>query len=524
MVACLGVYTGINIAEQKQHLLDLVHQNALGTTDLIKNSIHYSMLINRKDDISQIFNNFGSLKQFEAIRIYDKKGRIIYSTREGEIDGHVSIGSEACQVCHRQEEPKKALESEDRLRITKTDEGNRVLALINPIENEPACSGQDCHVSPDKRAILGVLDVQMSLEEVYVDIGHNQKSAAVGAGILVLVVLAVVAFLIWSQIRLPVRSLTEGTKAIAAGDLDYIIPIRRMDELGQLASSFNMMVSELKKARSEITKWSDTLQEKVDEKTEELQKIQSHLVHVEKMASLGKLAATVAHELNNPLAGILTYAKLTRKRISEGKLTPEGAADIAEDMTMVAQEAMRCGNIVRNLLLFSKREVRQYGLHDIGHIVNHCLRLVEHHLELNEIELETEFPEKELLTVCDRDQLRQAILALLMNAIEAMTDGGVLSVAAVHLNEEIEITLKDTGCGIVAERLPHIFEPFYSSKSEGTGVGLGLSVAYGIIEAHKGDIGVDSTPGVGSTFTVRIPRRLEEGKKDDRSSIGEPLT
>lgn len=509
MVACLGIYTAVNITEQKKDLLDLVHQNALSTTDLIKNSIHYSMLINRKEDINRIFRNFANQHEFEAIRIYDKEGRIIFTTDEKEIGKSVTIDFEACQVCHGQATPRKALASEDRLRIVTDSAGREALALINPIENEESCAKTGCHVSPKDRAILGVLDVQMSLDDVYANLARNQKNAGVGSAVLVIVVLLVVAVLIWSQIRGPVRKLTEATKAIAVGDLDHHIDIKRMDEIGQLAKSFNQMVDELKEARNEITDWSNTLQEKVEQKTDELKKIQAHLLHVEKMASLGKLSATVAHELNNPLAGILNYARLTGKRLSDGKLDPTTAGKMTKDMDTIAQEAIRCGNIVKNLLLFSKREVKKHDLHNIADIVEHCLHLIQHHLELKHIELKTNFPDDDLVTVCDIEQLRQAILALMINAIEAMPDGGTLS-ATIEADEQwIKVKLSDTGCGIEKDQLAKIFEPFYSSKTDGTGVGLGLSVAYGIIEAHRGKIWVDSEVGKGSTFTVQIPRLNE---------------
>lgn len=509
MVACLGIYTAVNITEQKKDLLDLVHQNALSTTDLIKNSIHYSMLINRKEDINRIFRNFANQHEFEAIRIYDKEGRIIFTTDEKEIGKSVTIDFEACQVCHGQATPRKAIASEDRLRIVTDTSGQEALALVNPIENEASCAKTGCHVSPSERAVLGVLDVQMSLEDVNANLARNQKNAALGASILVVVVLLVVAVLIWSQIRGPVRKLTEATKAIAVGDLDHHIRIKRMDEIGQLAKSFNQMVDELKEARNEITDWSNTLQEKVEQKTDELKKIQAHLLHVEKMASLGKLSATVAHELNNPLAGILNYARLTGKRITDGKLDKDSAGRMIKDMDTVAQEAIRCGNIVKNLLLFSRREVKKRDLHNVADCIEHCLHLIQHHLELKHIELKKSFPEDDLVTVCDIEQLRQAILALMINAIEAMPEGGTLS-ASVEADEKwIKIKLSDTGCGIEKDQLAKIFEPFYSSKTDGTGVGLGLSVAYGIIEAHRGKIWVESEIGKGSTFTVQIPRLNE---------------
>ncbi|MFC1475217.1 sensor histidine kinase [Candidatus Zixiibacteriota bacterium] len=479
------------------------------------------MLINRKEDINQIFKNFESLKEFEAIRIYDKKGTIIFTTIPEEKGLKTTINSEACQVCHShsQTEPLKALMTKQRQRITITPDNKTVLGLINPIENEESCVRADCHVSPEKQAILGVLDVQMSLDIVYLALDRSQRNTIIASGFLIFIVLAAVGFLIYKQIRVPIKKLTNGTIAIANGNLDYSIPVKRKDEIGELAGSFNKMVNELKKARVELTNWSDTLQEKVKKKTKELQQIQNHLLYVEKMASLGKLAATVAHELNNPLGGILTYTRLTRRRLDNRELTEELINSIKSDLKIVDDETIRCGNIVKNLLLFSKLDVGTFTFCDIIKIINQCQQLIQHHLELNNINLITEFQDKSIYTLCDKNQLQQALLAITINAIEAMNDGGTLKISANLSSSMISINIKDDGCGIAPEIVPYIFEPFYTQKKTGKGVGLGLSIAYGIIEAHKGKIEVDSTVGVGSDFIITIPKRSEKDIKEAETQI-----
>ena len=512
MVIVLGGYVVINVTNQENDQQQLVRLSALRTVDLIKNSIHYSMLINRKEDIDQIFKNYEPLSEFEAIRIYDKTGRIIFTTRPEEKGGQVSIESDPCQVCHASLQPRKALESSDRYRITTSPTGEQALALINPIENEAACARSDCHVSPDERAILGVLDVQMSLALISENIARNQQQTVVASAILIVIVLSTVGLLIWHLVLTPIRALSAGTKAIAAGDLEYSIPNKRSDELGELAGSFNQMVRQLRKAHNEITTWSNTLQDRVEKKTRELQQIQTHLVHVEKMASLGKLAATVAHELNTPLAGILNYSRLTDRRLSKGQLPPETITSMREDMTMISDEAIRCGNIVKNLLLFSKREMEEFTEQDMEKIIRHCVMLIQHHLELHKIELVKQIPETPITSTCDGARLQQALLALLVNAVEAMSGagGGTLTISLYTEQDDVCIAVKDTGCGIPEDKINHIFEPFYSGKKEGYGVGLGLSVAYGIIQSHKGRLDVSSEEGKGTTFVVRIPHLTSE--------------
>lgn len=484
----LATFTYINVKSEANDLLEQVQLAALRTTDLIKESTHYSMLINRKEDIHQIFKNFSQMPGFEVIRIYDKKGEVIFTTRPEEASTKVSITSEACQVCHRFPEPLKALATEQRHRIIKASNRHRVLALINPIENEIACYGSGCHLHPDEKFILGVLDVQMSLATVDADIARSRRQTVLASVILVLSVLSVTGFLIYTLIRAPVRKLTEGTKAIAQGNLDYTIPLHRKDEIGELANSFNTMTQELKKAR------------------EDLDRIQTHMIQMEKMASLGKLSATVAHELNNPLSGILTYSKLVQKKLNSGNLTKERLLSIQEDLSIVTEETMRCGNVVKNLLLFSKREIEEFAVIDLHEILDRCTQLVEHHLDLNNIQLVKSYQSRNSECVCDKNRIQQAFLAILMNAVEAMPEGGTLTIRTKDSTDKktVLIEIQDTGIGIPSEDIPRIFEPFFTTKKEGKGVGLGLSVVYGILEAHRGEVDVKSEVGEGSTFIVEL--------------------
>ncbi|MGB8657070.1 MAG: ATP-binding protein [Candidatus Zixiibacteriota bacterium] len=515
----LATFTLVNVRSQTKDLLELVQFSALRTTDLIKESTHYSMLINRKEDVHQIFKNFSRMPGFEAIRIYDKQGNIIFTTRPEERLSKVPITSEACQVCHRYREPLKALATKERHRIITAPDGHRILALINPIENENACYGSGCHPPPNEKFILGVLDVQMSLATVDADIAHSRRQTVLASLVVVFSVLLVVGILIYTLIRAPVRKLTEGTRAIASGNLDYTIPLQRQDEIGDLAHSFNTMTAELKKAHQEITQWSETLQQRILEKTQELEQIQSHLIQMEKMASLGKLSATVAHELNNPLGGILTYAKLLQKRLTSPNLTAEQLSAVQGDLAIIAEETTRCGNIVKNLLLFSRRQMGEFVVCDLHEILDRCVQLVDHHLQLNNVKLVKLYQDGKAEATLDKDQIQQAFLAIMVNAVESMPSGGTLTIrtSTDPGKRRIRIEIQDTGSGISRQDLPHIFEPFYTTKKEGKGVGLGLSVSYGIIERHEGKIDVRSAVGQGTTFIIELPQQLLAEKRKEFS-------
>jgi two-component system NtrC family sensor kinase len=322
------------------------------------------------------------------------------------------------------------------------------------------------------------------------------------------------------MVSVPVQRLFKGTEEVMCGNLDHAIAVETRDEIGALTNSFNIMTSKLKQSQEELRQLNQTLEERVRIKTDELRRAQANLVQVEKMVSLGTLAATVAHELNNPLEGILTFAKLLRKRLQRPTLSLEEKQEMASELTMIADESSRCGSIVRNLLLFSRRKVGEFMEHDLADLVRQSLKLMDHHFKMHDIKLVTEFAPGLPAVRCDAEQILQALLALEINAVEAMPREGILRLGLESSPEsDVVITIGDTGMGIRDEDLPHIFEPFFTTKKEGKGTGLGLAVVYGIIERHGGAIRVDSIVDRGTTFTIVLPVRLPVSNESQSQTV-----
>jgi PAS domain S-box-containing protein len=240
---------------------------------------------------------------------------------------------------------------------------------------------------------------------------------------------------------------------------------------------------------------------------QELKEAQEQVIAQEKLASLGKLSATIAHEINNPLAAVLTYNRLMIKQNRNGRLTPERKDDIARYLDIMASETARCGEIVKNLLAFSRQSKINIENRNIKEIVDRTLALLSHDLEMKGVQVVKHMSSHLPQVQCDFKQIQQALLNVIGNASEAMTEGGVLTLAAKHSAEgrNMEIKISDTGCGIPKSHLKSIFEPFFTTKEEGKGVGLGLSVVYGIVTRHRGIIEVESDPGEGTIFTIRLP-------------------
>jgi two-component system NtrC family sensor kinase len=480
------------------------------------------MLLNRKEDVHHIINTIAEAPGVIGIRIYDKEGVIIFSADDSEIGHKVDLEAEACVICHDAAEPLQSVPADSRVRVY-GPEGARVLGLISPIENEPECSSAECHAHPSDRTVLGVLDVMVSMASADAQMATARRQAGAAALLVAALIGAVSAFFINRMVRRPVKRLIEGTERVAHGDLATRIELRAHNEIGRLAEAFNRMTSDLDEARREITGWSHTLERKVLEKTQELNRTQRQIVHMEKMASLGKLAATVAHELNNPLAGILNYSKLVSRTL-EDEVTPEVREEVLRYLKLVQSESGRCGNIVRNLLLFAKQSGGEFALHHVCQIVERALMLVRHHLEMAGVRLETHIPGDDAPLACDADQLQQALVALFVNAVEAMGEGGLLTVTVESFDDRVELAVSDTGPGIPPEVLHDIFEPFFSTKDSGNGVGLGLSVVYGIVQRHQGTIRVDSEVGRGTTFRIRLPRRVVGDDASESTGPGTETT
>jgi two-component system NtrC family sensor kinase len=311
---------------------------------------------------------------------------------------------------------------------------------------------------------------------------------------------------IYRLVHLPVRRLKDGTRELADGNLGYQLEFTSGDEAGELATSFNRMSLQLRAANEEIVSWAKTLEDRVEEKTRELKRAHAHVLQVEKMATIGKMAAVVAHEINNPLAGILTYAKLLKRWVERGDVITPKKDEAEQCLDLIASESRRCGDLVKNLLTFSRISQMNIQSSDLNAIVGRVVRLLAHQLKMNAVELHEDLAQGLPALQCDPGQIEQVLLALMINAIDAMPRGGNLWVQTRAQDEaELCFEVRDDGSGMPPEILERIFEPFLTTKESGKGVGLGLAVSHNIIQRHHGSIDVQSEVGKGTTFIVSLP-------------------
>ena len=524
-VICIGVFTYFNLKAQEEQFIRQVLQGAGQMTDTLRRATRYDMLLNHRDALYNIIETVGKQEGIERVRIFNKEGKITFSSDKKEINTLVDKQAEACYVCHTMEKPLERVSTHETSRIFMAKEGYRVLGMIAPVYNEPDCYTAPCHAHKQGQTVLGVLDITFSLAPVDRWIIQNRNEMLILTAIAILGISTFLGLFVQRFVNKPVNQLLKGTLKVAEGDLDFSIPMNSSDEIGILARSFNQMTGRLKEAHTEIQNWVHTLEtrvtertnelqewnkeleKKVLERTQELQNACSQIVAIEKMASLGKISAMVAHELNNPMSGILSYSKYCEKIVKEGLIHGDPTGDLSECLEMISREAERCGNIVNNLLVFSKKSYGEFTQAKVNQIVERSLRVIDHSLKVHEIVLEKQFAEGEDLIWCDPSGLEQMFIALIINAIEAMGKGGKIRIQTdCSRDPDITIQISDTGKGIPAEVLPRIFEPFFSSKDSTVSAGLGLSVVYGIVQSHSGNITVKSKVGEGTTFTILLPR------------------
>jgi len=504
LVIIFGLLGYFSIQDQRKHLEDAALVSAEQQSEVLRRSASRYMLNNDRIGLYEMMLNMADQPGMVRVRIMNPQGEISYSTSPAEVGTMVDKTAEACYACHEKSKPLARLNRSDRFRVYKAD-GARVLGIITPIENEPACSNAACHAHPTGQRILGVLDTNLSLARVDKGLAHESREMLGYTGVALIAIVFLSGLFVWIVVHNPLRELETGTERIASGSLGYQIPVRAQDEVGQLAQSFNDMSSRLQVAQGEITAWAHTLEDRVEEKTRALKQAHQHMLHVEKMATIGKMAAVVAHEINNPLSGILTYSRLIKRWIDKVVEPSPKQEEMKGSLDLIASESKRCGELVHNLLSFSRVSPMNLAWCDLNQVIDRCTRLVQHKLDLGNIQLNLDLAADLPPIHCDPAQIEQVVLAMVINAIDAMPQEGNLWITSrLTAAGATELIIRDDGSGIPAEHLAHIFEPFYTTKELG-GSGLGLAISESIVERHGGTIEVNSIVGQGTTFKILLP-------------------
>ena len=521
--AAMILFTGLVAWFLHNEILGKVSDHVIQLSQVVAKSTRFAMLQNQPFYVDQVIHDVASQENIDRIRILSKEGKIIHSTFPDEVGRTVDRNAEGCSRCHQSERPLEQVPRSERTWTFKGADGRSLLGSMEVVRNEPSCYNAACHQHSQDKPVLGVLDIVYSLDETDRELRASTLGiAGFSLGFIVIASLSV-GFFVHRLVYLPLRDLEGGAQRLSAGNLDQPIPVRSNDEFGRLAASFNAMTDALRNSRAELRDWAYTLEQKVERRTQELRRAQAETVRGEKLASVGLLASGVAHELNNPLTGILTFSHLLRQKM------PDGSAD-AEDMDLVIRETKRCAAIIKRLLDFAREKQPEKKFTDLNQVIEDTVRLVERPAHLRDIEITADLDRTLPPIWIDADQIKQVVMNMLVNAQHAVEEKGSIAIRtrrsaqpwapldAVEPIPMVVISIVDTGCGIPEENLRRIFDPFFTSKDVGKGTGLGLSVSHGIVEAHGGFIEVESKVGEGSTFRVFLPLTRPSAGPENKAS------
>jgi two-component system NtrC family sensor kinase len=362
------------------------------------------MLLNQRDRIDKTIISIGSQTEIRNVRILNKQGEIIYSSHKEDVGKMVDKRAESCYACHEANRPLERLPINKRTRIYRIDpDSSRILGIISPIYNARSCWEAECHAHSKDKTILGVLDVTTTLADVDHEIKRGEIEIVIFALAAIIALSFIIGFLVRRWIDKPVNELLKATDQVGVGNLNYTIKDKGNDELGKLAGSFNVMTQKLSEARMQ-------------------------LFQSDKLASLGRLAAGVAHEINNPLTGVLTYSSFLLKRTQDN---PE----LQEDLKVIVRETKRSREIVKSLLDFARQSVPKKNNVNINEVIEQAVSVVENQLTINHVKLERKLDQNLPQVIADANQIQQVFINLLVNANDAIgKGGGIITVSASSLS------------------------------------------------------------------------------------------
>ncbi|HEY4755340.1 MAG TPA: ATP-binding protein [Ignavibacteriaceae bacterium] len=400
----IGVFAYFNIKSQSNSLISEVerHANQLGET--VISSTRFDMMLNQRDRIQQTINSIGTQPQIRDVRIINKVGESIYSSNANNINKMVDKRAESCYACHAEDKPLEQISITERTRIFRVHpDCNRVIGIITPIYTEKSCWQADCHAHPKNQKVLGVLDVSISLAEVDKAIVIREWEIVIFAIVAIIAVGLLIAFFVRRWVSNPVNDLLNATQQVSQGNLNYAVKDLSNDEIGKLGESFNKMTKKLSEARMQ-------------------------LFQSDKMASLGRLAAGVAHEINNPLTGVLTYSSFLLKRTKDN---PE----FQEDLGVIVRETLRSREIVKSLLDFARQSVPKKGIADINEIIDKSITVIEKQLSIKKIKIIKQWENNLPKITVDANQIQQVFINLFVNASDAISkEGGTITAVTKQIS------------------------------------------------------------------------------------------
>ncbi len=497
----------------EQNLNTVIRQNGNNIGSIVEGALYHSMLENNKSTLQSTLDVINTMSGIDDVNMYDDHDRLVYSSFSSDTKLH---SNPDCLSCHsnissmfpRKEKSYRIIDVRSECNMYENDNSHRHLLIRSPILNEKSCYTSACHFHQESDEVLGSLIIKMPLNDL--DNAVEKSSAKFYLLAMATTLLLVGALILFTRkkIKNPLNDIIKASIAVANGNKDTRLDIKpnQLDDMRMVSQAFNDMLDNLQTATEELQNWSQQLEYKVRKKSEELGAAQNELIHIERIASLGKLSSSVAHEINNPLSGILVYTKLIYKQLSHPELDPEKKVTMLRHLKLIENETKRCGEIVKGLLEFSKKDQEDFESKHLHKILLDTYELMIHPIKIANISFHTELKATSDLIFCSPNQIKQACVALLVNATEAVHENGEIVISTSNPQiDTIRIDITDNGIGIPEDDIPQIFQPFFSTKHDTSGIGLGLAIVHGIIKSHNGKIDVKSELGRGTTISITLP-------------------
>jgi two-component system NtrC family sensor kinase len=518
-ISCVSGF--VNFRLQKARLVEAMILGADQLSRSITSATWHAMRDDDRKAAYEMMHVIADKHGVDRIRMFNREGRLVYSTDDREQPRIAALSSEVCTSCHGTTPVQTKPPVNSRVRYATSPDGIKTLNIVTPIFNEPSCSTASCHAHLASTKVLGILDVALRLDPVQQQTRAITLQTILSTGLVVTIGAVFVILFTRRFVATPIREVIAGTKALSAMQLDRPIKIRRRSqELDELVDSFNLMRERLKVAVDDLNEMQQTLESKVAERSAQLESAHRKLVQADRLASLGQLSASVAHEINNPVSGVLNLSTLLERLMANGQFPVGREAEFRKYLGQISSETARVGRIVTDLLAFSRRSKPQRVPADLNKLVRSTLELVGHKLRLMNAVTVLDLWENLPHVECDPSQIQQVILNLILNGAQAMqsTGGGELAIRTRLLpgDDTVELCVSDRGEGISPENLAKIFDPFFTTKSDGKGVGLGLAVLYGIVKAHDGEVEVTSRRNKGSCFSVTLPLKTRSVSVEEK--------
>jgi two-component system NtrC family sensor kinase len=497
----------------EEYMKSVIRENGNNIGFLVEGALYRSMLENDRKSLQGTLDIINTMSGIDDVNMYDVKNNLVFSSISTDTANH---SDPDCISCHENfttmfsatEKSYRIIDVNSECSMNHNNNDMRHLLIKSPILNSPSCYVSACHAHDQSDKVLGSLIIKMPLEGLDAALKKSTTNYFLLAATMTLLIVIFLIIFTNKRIAHPLNSIIRASEAVAKGDKGTRLEIKsnQLLDMQMVSYAFNDMLDNLQKANTELQNWSQQLEYKVQKKSEELGQAQNELINIERIASLGKLSLSVAHEINNPLSGILVYTKLVYKQLNNQDIDATRKDTMLKHLKLIENETKRCGDIVKGLLDFSRKDQEGFEPKHLHEILNDTFELMLHPMKIANISFFTDFNAKNDLIYCSPNQIKQACIAILINASEAVSENGEVLMKTVNLDEKtIRVEFTDNGVGIAEEDIPHIFQPFFSTKENASGIGLGLAIVHGIVQSHKGKTDVKSQRDKETTISITLP-------------------